>query len=112
MSNLNKSLERSVSTFIMVLMIISMPSFLYNILFYISFKIHDHLVHNYITDTRDAHNIMPHIIMKRLGLECTRYFKIILQIDSRPMKILIMSTPKFISSRLDKEHILFGQHLI
>jgi len=39
-------------------------------------------------DTRDGHNIMPHSIMKNLGLECTQTFHFVLAMDSWPVKIV------------------------
>lgn len=33
-------------------------------------------------DTRAYHNVMPHNVMKKLGLECTQTFKSIIIVDS------------------------------
>jgi hypothetical protein len=39
--------------------------------FYISLKIHEHLLHNCMLDSRASHNLMPKIVMEKLGLQIT-----------------------------------------
>jgi hypothetical protein len=36
--------------------------------FYITLIVHDHLLHNCMLDSGDSHNLMPNIIMEKLGL--------------------------------------------
>ena len=43
--------------------------------FYITLTMHDHLLHNCMLDLGDSHNLMPKIIMEKLGLEITRLYK-------------------------------------
>ena len=40
--------------------------------FYITLTMHDHLLHNFMLDSGASHNLMPKVIMEKLGLEITR----------------------------------------
>jgi hypothetical protein len=40
--------------------------------FYITLTVHDHLLHNCMLDSGASHNLMPKVIMEKLGLEVTR----------------------------------------
>jgi hypothetical protein len=40
--------------------------------FYITLIVHDHLLHNCMLDYGASHNLMPKVIMEKLGLEITR----------------------------------------
>ena len=40
--------------------------------FYVSLNIHDKILHNAMYDSGASHNLMPKVIMERLGLEITR----------------------------------------
>jgi hypothetical protein len=40
--------------------------------FYITLNVYDQLLHNYMLDSGASHNVMPKIIMDRLGLQITR----------------------------------------
>jgi hypothetical protein len=40
--------------------------------FYITLTVHDHLLHNCMLESISSHNLMPNIIMEKLGLEITR----------------------------------------
>ena len=40
--------------------------------FYISFRLHDFVLHNAMFDSRASHNLMPKAIMDKLGLDITR----------------------------------------
>ena len=40
--------------------------------FYISLNVHDMILHNAMLDSRASHNLMPKVIMGRLGLDITR----------------------------------------
>ena len=42
--------------------------------FYITLTVHNHLLHNFMLDSGASHNLMPKIIMKKLGLEITRAY--------------------------------------
>ena len=39
---------------------------------YISLNIHDKILHNAILDSDASHNLMPKVVMERLGLEITK----------------------------------------
>jgi hypothetical protein len=40
--------------------------------FYISLNIHDLILHNSMLDSGASHNLMPKVVMEKLGLEVTR----------------------------------------
>jgi hypothetical protein len=40
--------------------------------FYVSLIVHEHLLHNCMLDSKDSHNLMPKIVMEKLGLKITR----------------------------------------
>ena len=56
--------------------------------FYISFRIHDMLLHNAILDSGGSHNLMPKVIMDSLGLDITMPYKDLFSFDSRKVKCL------------------------
>lgn len=58
--------------------------------FYITLNVHDHLLHNYMLDSGASHNLMPKIIMEKLGLEITRPYQDLYSFDSRKVKCLGM----------------------
>ena len=43
--------------------------------FYISMNIHDQILHNAMLDSKASHNLMPKLVMERLGLEIKRPYK-------------------------------------
>ena len=43
--------------------------------FYVSLSIHDMTLHNAMLDLGSSHNLMPKVIMERMGLEITRPHK-------------------------------------
>jgi hypothetical protein len=43
--------------------------------FYVSLKVHDMTLHNAMLDSGASHNIMPKVIMDKLGLDITRPYK-------------------------------------
>jgi hypothetical protein len=58
--------------------------------FYITLTVHDHLIHNCMYDSGASHNLMPKIIMEKLGLEITRAYQDLYSFDSRKVKCLGM----------------------
>jgi hypothetical protein len=58
--------------------------------FYITLTVHDHLLHNYMLDSGASHNLMPKIIMVKLGLKITRPYQDLYSFDSRKVKCLGM----------------------
>ena len=56
--------------------------------FYISLNIHDNIFHNAMLDLGASHNLMPKVIMERLGLEITRAYKALYSFDSSTVKCL------------------------
>jgi hypothetical protein len=58
--------------------------------FYITLTMHDHLLHNCMLDSEASHNLMPKIIMEKLGLEITRHYQDLYLFDSRKVKCLSM----------------------
>ena len=43
--------------------------------FYVSLNIHDMTLHNAMLDLGESHNIIPKVIMERMGLEITSPYK-------------------------------------
>ena len=43
--------------------------------FYISLNIHDKILHNAMLDSSASHNLMPKVVMERLGLGITKPYK-------------------------------------
>jgi hypothetical protein len=62
----------------------------YVALFYITLTVHDHLLHNCMLDSGASHNLMPKVIMEKLGLEITRPYQDLYSFDSRKVKCLGM----------------------
>jgi hypothetical protein len=58
--------------------------------FYITLTVHDHLLHNCMLDSGASHNLMPKVIMEKLGLEVTRPYRDLYSFDSRKVKCLGM----------------------
>jgi ribonuclease HI len=58
--------------------------------FYITLTVHDHLLHNCMLDFGASHNLMPKVIMEKLGLEITRPYQDLYSFDSRKVKCLGM----------------------
>jgi hypothetical protein len=56
-----------------------------NPLFFITLVINDLYLHNCILDSSAATNIMPLTIMKQLGLEITRPYRNVCNLDSKPI---------------------------
>ena len=49
--------------------------------FYISLNIHDQILHNSMLDSGASHNLMPKVVMERLGLEITKPYKDLYSFD-------------------------------
>ena len=56
--------------------------------FYISLIIHDMFLHNVVFDSNASHNLIPKIVMDRLGLDITRPYKYLYSFDSREVNCL------------------------
>ena len=56
--------------------------------FYISLNIHDNILHNAMLDSGASHNLMPKVIMERLGLEVTIPYKDLYSFDSSRVRCL------------------------
>jgi hypothetical protein len=56
--------------------------------FYITLTLHNHLLHNCMLDSGASHNLIPKIIMEKLGLEITRPYQYLYSFDSRNVKCL------------------------
>ena len=56
--------------------------------FYISFNVHDKMIHNYILDSRAYYNLMTKIVMDEMGLEITKVYHDLYSFDSKRVKWL------------------------
>ena len=56
--------------------------------FYISFNIHDRILHNAMLDSGASHNLMPKVFMEKLNLDITRPCKDLFSFDSSQVKCL------------------------
>jgi hypothetical protein len=56
--------------------------------FYTSLNIHDKVLHNYLIDSGESHNLMPKISMEELRLEVTKNYHDLYSFDSRKVKCL------------------------
>ena len=56
--------------------------------FYITLNIYDQLLHNCMLDSGASHNVMPKIIMEKLGLQITRPYGYLYSFDSRRVKCM------------------------
>jgi hypothetical protein len=54
--------------------------------FYVTLNIHDKMLHNCMLDSGASHNLMPKIVMEKLGLEITRPYHDLYSFDSRKVK--------------------------
>jgi len=55
---------------------------------YVSLNVHEQILHNFMPDSGASHNLMPKVIMERLGLNITRPYKYIYPFDSSKVKCL------------------------
>jgi hypothetical protein len=58
--------------------------------FYITLTMHDHLLHNCMLDYGASHNLIPKVIIEKLGLEITRPYQDLYSFNSRKVKCLGM----------------------
>lgn len=58
--------------------------------FYITFVIHELLLHNFMPDLEASHNLMPLSAMEQLGLKITKPYKDLYSFDSKRVKLLGM----------------------
>ena len=56
--------------------------------FYASMNIHNVILHNSMLDSGASHNMIPRMIMDKLGLEVTRPYKDLFSFDSNKVKFL------------------------
>lgn len=56
--------------------------------FYVSISIHDMTLHNAMLDSGASHNLMPKVIMERLGLQVTRPYKDLFSFDSKRVQCI------------------------
>lgn len=56
--------------------------------FYINLNIHDKILHNAMLDSSASHNLMPKVVMERLGLEISKPYKYLYSFDSSRVKCL------------------------
>ena len=56
--------------------------------FYISLNIHELILHNAMLDSSASHNLMPKVVMEKLGLEVTRPYKDLHSFDSSKVKCI------------------------
>jgi hypothetical protein len=54
--------------------------------FYVTLNIHDKMLHNCMLDSGASHNLMPKVVMEKLGLEITRPYHDLYSFDSRKVK--------------------------
>ena len=56
--------------------------------FYVNLNIHDKILHNTMLDSSASHNIMPQVVMEKVGLEITRPYRDLYSFDSKKFKCL------------------------
>ena len=56
--------------------------------FYVTFSVHDQLLHNCLLDSRASHNLMPKAVMEALGLSVTKPYHDLYAFDSRAVKCI------------------------
>jgi len=56
--------------------------------FYVSFNVHDLILHNAMLDSGASHNLMQKVIMDKLGLDIIRPYKDIFSFDLSKVKCL------------------------
>ena len=55
---------------------------------YVSLNIHNAILHNAMLDSGASHNLMPRVVMDKLGLEVTIPYKDLFSFDSNRVKFL------------------------
>ena len=56
--------------------------------FYVSLNIHEKILHNSMLDSGASHNLMPKVVIERLGLEITKPYKYLYSFDSSRVKFM------------------------
>jgi hypothetical protein len=56
--------------------------------FYLSLNIHNNTLHNAMLDSGASHNLMPKVVMEKLGLDVTRPYKHLYSFDSSKVKCI------------------------
>ena len=56
--------------------------------FYISFHVHDQILHKAMFDSGASHNLMPKAVMEKLNLDITRPYKVLYSFDSSQVQCL------------------------
>lgn len=56
--------------------------------FYVTLNIHDKILHNAMLDSGASYNLMPKIVMEKLGLEITRPYKDLYYFNSSKVRCL------------------------
>ena len=56
--------------------------------FYVSLNIHEKILHDAMLNSSASHNLMPKVVMERLGLEITKPYKELYSFDSSRVKCL------------------------
>jgi hypothetical protein len=56
--------------------------------FYISPIVHEHMLQNCMLDSCASHNLMPKLVMERLGLQITRPYHDLYSFDARKVRCL------------------------
>ena len=56
--------------------------------FYVTLIVHDLLMHNYMLDSGDSHNVMSLYVMEQLGLQITRPYKDMYSFDLKRVKCM------------------------
>jgi hypothetical protein len=65
--------------------------------FYITLTIHDQLLHNLMLDSGASHNLMPKVIMEKLGLDVNKPYKCLYTFDSKKFQCLGLITDLFLN---------------
>jgi ribonuclease HI len=56
--------------------------------FYITLNMHDKMLHNCMLDSGASHNLMPKIVMEKLGLDITRPYQDLYSFDAKKVKCM------------------------
>ena len=56
--------------------------------FYVTFSVHDQLLHNCLLDSGASHNLMPKAVMEALGLSVTKPYHDLYEFNSRAVKCI------------------------
>jgi hypothetical protein len=65
--------------------------------FYVSLNIHEKTLHNFMLDFGASHNLMPKVVMEKLGLDITRPYKDLYSFDSSKVKFIGLIKDLFVN---------------